>query len=148
MNVATGVAKLSMERDKRRVALQKQNLKTWQDGPQVPSGTLDSNMKRNTGFIKRVRQGLGMDAKPQLLKEASTLNLDKYVEELAQAIPEGLLKCSLAKDCLAAAEVSLVQSYATYRFGPGAEPQASHRLSLLFTHAFRLPPLRTRLLSP
>lgn len=63
-------------------------------------------MKRNTGFIRKVRQGLGLEARAQLIKEAAGLNLEKYVEELASAVPEGLSKCGLAKDCLAAAEVS------------------------------------------
>lgn len=62
-------------------------------------------MKKNTGFIKKVRQGLGSEVKAQLIKEASALNLDKYVEELTQAIPDGLAKCTAPKDCIAAAEV-------------------------------------------
>ncbi|PWN29554.1 ARM repeat-containing protein [Jaminaea rosea] len=101
----TSNPKLALERDRKRIALRQRNLATWQDGPSPPSGSLDSNMKKNTGFIKRVRQGLGVDAKPQLIKETATLNLDKYVEELTQAIPEGLSKCTLAKDCIAAAEI-------------------------------------------
>lgn len=100
-----GTSKSAGERDRKRLALRARNLEIWHKGPQEPSGSLDSSMKKNTGFIKRVRLGLGVDAKAQLLKECSVLNLDKYVEELTQAIPEGLTKCTLAKDCLAAAEV-------------------------------------------
>ena len=101
----SAAGKLALERDRKRIVLRQRNLAVWQDGPRTPSGSLDSNMKKNTGFIKRVRQGLGVDAKAQLLKETATLNLDKYVEELTQAIPEGLSKCTLSKDCVAATEV-------------------------------------------
>lgn len=104
-NAATMALKPSAERDRKRLALREKNLLTWRDGPATPSGSLDSSMKKNTGFIKRVRQGLGVDAKAQLIKEAATLNLDKYVDELVQAVPEGLSKCIAPKDCIAAAEV-------------------------------------------
>jgi hypothetical protein len=93
------------ERDKKRVALRRANLNIWQNGPKPPSGPLDSNMKKNTGFIKRVRQSLGAESKDQLLKEIETLNLEKYIDELVQAVTEGLGKCTGAKDCIAAAEV-------------------------------------------
>lgn len=104
--------KLSAERDKKRIALRAQNLDVWQNGPKQPTASLDSNMKKNTGFIKKVRQGLTADVKPQLLKEAATLNLDKYVEELVQAVPEGLAKCTTAKDAMAALEVGYSSSLA------------------------------------
>lgn len=94
------------ERDRKRVALRRANLDTWRNGPKPPFGPLDSNMKKNTGFIKRIRQSLGAESKDQLLKEIETLNLDKYTDELTQAVAEGLGKCTGAKDCIAAAEVS------------------------------------------
>lgn len=95
----------AVERAKKRVALQSANLEVWQDGPSPPCGSLDSNMKKNTGFIKRVRQSLGVESRDSIIKEVATLNLDKYIDEVIQAIPEGLSKCTTAKDCLAAAEV-------------------------------------------
>lgn len=103
---APAASKLTVERDKKRLALRATNLEVWEKGAKPPGGSLDSSMKKNTGFIKKVRQGLTADAKVQLLKEAATLNLDKYVEELAQAVPEGLAKCVTAKDSFAALEVS------------------------------------------
>lgn len=101
----SSTAKLAAERDKKRIALKAKNLDVWAKGAKLPAGSLDSNMKKNTGFIKKVRQGLTADAKAQLVKEAATLNLDKYVEELVQAVPEGLAKCTTAKDSVAALEV-------------------------------------------
>ena len=105
-------SKLTAEREKRRISLRQSNWDVWQSGPQPPSGPLDSNMKKNTGFIKRVRQSLGVESKEQLIKEVATLNLDKYIDEVIQAIPEGLAKCTSAKDCGAAAEVSAAQGQA------------------------------------
>lgn len=94
------------ERDRKRVNLRNANLEIWQTGPRPPSGSLDSNMKKNTGFIKRIRQSLGVESRDQIIKEIETLNLDKYIDEVVQAVPEGLSKCTTAKDCIAAAEVS------------------------------------------
>lgn len=101
-------ASLSAERDRRRYALRQSNLLIWQAGgpTQAPTGSLDSNLKKNTAFVKRVKQGLGADAKEQLIKEMRTLNLDKYLDEIVASIVEGLSKCVNAKDSFAAVEVS------------------------------------------
>lgn len=112
----------SSERQKQRFVLRERNLQTWEKGPSLPSGPLDSSMKKNTGFVKKVRQGLGADVKVQLIKEAATLNLDKYIEELTQAVPEGLSKCNTAKDCMAAAEVSPIHLASPPRAFTLAEP--------------------------
>ncbi|MCO5565609.1 hypothetical protein L7F22_019283 [Adiantum nelumboides] len=114
-NSASSTSKLAVEREKRRIAIRTANVQVWQDGPKTLKGPLDSNMKKNTAFIKRIRQTLGAETKEQLIKDAITLNLDKYIEEIVQAIPEGLSKCSTSKDCLAAAE-SLASLHA--RFSP------------------------------
>lgn len=71
----------------------------------APSGSLDSNLKKNTAFIKRVRQSLALDSRDQLLKEVQTLSLEKYLEEIVQAVPDGLAKCASVKDCWSAVEV-------------------------------------------
>jgi regulator of nonsense transcripts 2 len=102
------------ERDKKRLNLRRANIEIWKNGPKPPTGPLDSNMKKNTGFIKRIRQSLGAESKDQLLKEIETLNLDKYIEEIILAVAEGLGRCTGAKDCIAAAEVRLVDNLAKY----------------------------------
>lgn len=114
-NAAPSTSKLTVERDKKRIAIRTTNLQIWQNGPKTLKGPLDSNMKKNTAFIKRIRQTLGAETKDQLIKDATTLNLDKYIEEIVQAIPEGLSKCNTSKDCIAAAE-SLGSLHA--RFSP------------------------------
>lgn len=100
-------SKITLERDRRRRALRTANLEVWLNGPKPPKGPFDSNIKKNTGFIKRVKQTLGTETRDQLAREITTLNLDKYIDEVVQAVPEGLGKCTVAKDCVAAAEVSV-----------------------------------------
>ncbi|KAK0554209.1 mRNA decay protein [Tilletia horrida] len=115
--IPTTAARATQERDRKRAALRASNLETWAQGPSPPSGALDSSLKKNTAFVKRIKQSLGADQKDAALKDIATLNLDKYIEEIVQSIPEGLSKCTSAKDCLAAAEVL---SALHKRFGPAA----------------------------
>lgn len=96
---------LYREREKKRHQLRAANLQTWTSGPSAAPKTLDSNLKKNTAFVKRVKQSIGQDARDQLLKDLSQLNLEKYLQELTQAVPEGLSRCVTAKDCFAAAEI-------------------------------------------
>lgn len=132
-NAAPSTSKLNTEREKRRLAIRTANLQVWQDGPKTLKGPLDSNMKKNTAFIKRIRQTLGAETKDQLIKDAVTLNLDKYIEEIVQAIPEGLSKCSTSKDCLAAAE-SLASFHS--RFSPSLFAQP---LSIILASQLAMP---------
>jgi len=70
-----------------------------------PSKTLDSSLKRHTAFIKRIRQSIGHDNRDQILKDIDTLALERYIEEIAGAVPEGIVRCKLEKDVWSAAEV-------------------------------------------
>ncbi|KAJ1022534.1 hypothetical protein NDA16_003523 [Ustilago loliicola] len=96
---------LYKEREKKRRQLRAANLQAWTSGPSAAPKTLDSNLKKNTAFVKRIKQSIGQDARDQLLKDLPQLNLEKYLQELTQAVPEGLSKCVTAKDCFAAAEI-------------------------------------------
>ncbi|CDR87348.1 related to NMD2-Nonsense-mediated mRNA decay protein 2 [Sporisorium scitamineum] len=96
---------LCKEREKKRRRLRALNRQVWKDGPSAPSKTLDSNLKKNTAFVKRVKQGIGHEAHDHLLKDLPLLNLEKYLQELIQAVPDGLSKCATAKDSFAATEV-------------------------------------------
>ena len=96
---------LYKERDKKRRQLRAANLQAWQKAPPTIPKSLDSNLKKNTTFVKRVKQSIGQDARDQLLKDLPQLNLEKYLQELIQAVPEGLGRCLTAKDCFAATEV-------------------------------------------
>ena len=62
-------------------------------------------MKRHTALIKRIRQSLAADNREQILKEIDSLSLEKYIEEIANAIIEGIARCKTEKDVWAAVEV-------------------------------------------
>jgi regulator of nonsense transcripts 2 len=66
---------------------------------------LDSSLKRHTALIKRIRQSIGHDNRDQILKDIETLALEKYIEEIAGAVPEGIVRCKLERDVWSAAEV-------------------------------------------
>lgn len=70
------------------------------------SASLDSSLKKNTAFIKRIRTSLNADSQSVLLKEINTLSLEKYLSEIIGAAAEGLLKCRVINDIWAAIEVS------------------------------------------
>jgi regulator of nonsense transcripts 2 len=69
------------------------------------SKALDSSLKRHMALIKRIRQSMGLDNRDHILKDIETLTLEKYIEEIAGAIPEGVARCKLEKDVWSAAEV-------------------------------------------
>ncbi len=54
---------------------------------------LDSNVKRNSAFVRKIRTFTESQLQP-LLKEMSTLNIEKYISEIASALIEAKLKLS------------------------------------------------------
>ncbi|KAJ2010959.1 mRNA decay protein, partial [Coemansia sp. S85] len=87
-------------------ALQRANLDSWRGcAPKLDSAGLDTNMKKNTGFIKKCKASMGQDSAAQLLREVNLLKLDKYVSEIVPATAEGLLRCKTSGDFLAAIDV-------------------------------------------
>ncbi|WAR51812.1 hypothetical protein PtB15_1B248 [Puccinia triticina] len=75
--------------------------------PSAPtSNSLDSSLKKNTAFIKRLKTGLHTNENVQILiKETGTLSLDKYLSEISIALNEGLAKCKSAAEIWGAIEV-------------------------------------------
>ena len=57
-------------------------------------------------MIKRIRQSVGAENRDQIVKDIETLSLEKYVDELAGAVLEGIARCKTEKDVWSAAEVS------------------------------------------
>jgi regulator of nonsense transcripts 2 len=53
--------------------------------------SLDSSIKRNTAFIKKLAK-LSEDNKESLLKEVKCLNLSKYISEVVHAIAQTTFK--------------------------------------------------------
>ncbi|KAF4621286.1 hypothetical protein D9613_000759 [Agrocybe pediades] len=66
---------------------------------------LDSSLKRHTALIKRIRQSMAADNKDQIMKDIESLTLEKYVDELAGAVIEGLGRCKTEKDVWGAVEI-------------------------------------------
>jgi regulator of nonsense transcripts 2 len=69
------------------------------------SRALDSSLKRHTALIKRIRQSIGADNHDQILKDINSLSLEKYVDEIAGAVIEGITRCKTEKDVWSAVEV-------------------------------------------
>jgi len=76
---------------------------------------LDSNMKKNTAFIKRLRTGINAAAVNTFLQEIRSLSLHRYLTEIVSACYEGLCKLKTAGEIVAGVEVV---SALHQRFGP------------------------------
>lgn len=105
-----------MERQRKR-ELRELNSRAW-DGEQgifAVQGALDSSMKKNTAFIKRLRTAINAPAQAQFLHEIRALSLHKYLSEIISACYEGLCKLKTPAEIAAGVEVV---SALHQRFGP------------------------------
>lgn len=66
---------------------------------------MDSSLKRHTALIKRMRQSMAADYHDQIMKDIETLTLEKYIDEVAGAVIEGISRCKTEKDVWSAVEV-------------------------------------------
>lgn len=78
--------------------------------------TLDSSLKKNTAFIKRLRTAITAATLSTFLQEIRTLSLHKYLSEIISACYEGL--CRLKSPGEIEAGVEIVSAL-HQRFGPG-----------------------------
>lgn len=53
---------------------------------------LDSSIKKNTSFVKKLKVSLTSEKKNELLKDIKSLKLEKYIAEVVSAIAEAKLK--------------------------------------------------------
>lgn len=95
--------------------------------------TLDTSLKRNTGFIKRCRTNLGEESLSVFLQDISTISLQKYLSEILSAICEGFTKCRTSNDFFAGVEVA---SALHQRFGKEFSPA----LQSMFLQGISNPP--------
>ncbi|KAJ5317375.1 hypothetical protein N7508_001883 [Penicillium antarcticum] len=79
------------------------------------SKSLDSALKKNTAFIKRLRTGISASALSTFLADIRTLSLHKYLSEIISACYEGLCKLKSPGEIAAGVEVV---SALHQRFGP------------------------------
>ncbi|KAJ2517591.1 mRNA decay protein [Coemansia sp. RSA 1939] len=85
---------------------QRTNIDSWCGrAPVLASQGLDSSMKKNTGFIKKCKAGMGQESSAQLVREVKLLKLEKYVSEIVPAVADGLAKCRTTADFAAANDV-------------------------------------------
>ena len=79
------------------------------------SKSLDSSLKKNTAFIKRLRTAITAAGSATFLQEISSLSLHKYLSEVISASYEGLCKLKTPGEIAAGAEII---SALHQRFGP------------------------------
>ncbi|KAI0100028.1 MIF4G domain-containing protein [Nemania sp. FL0031] len=105
-----------MDRSRKRELLSL-NQRAWNGEPDIfPLGpTLDSSLKKNTAFIKRLRTAVSSATQNTFLQEIRTLSLTKYLSEVVSACYEGLCKLKTPGEIDAAVEIV---SALHQRFGP------------------------------
>lgn len=79
------------------------------------NGSLDSSLKKNTAFIKRLRTAITSTSTTAFLQEIRSLSLQKYLSEVISASYEGLCKLKTPGEIAAGVEII---SALHQRFGP------------------------------
>ena len=97
------------------------------------NGSLDSALKKNTAFIKRLRTGTSASALQTVLADIRTLSLHKYLSEIVSACYEGLCKSKSPGEIAAGIEVV---SALHQRFGP---PEFTKQLGWLLGRGLNAP---------
>ncbi|ODQ55597.1 ARM repeat-containing protein [Saitoella complicata NRRL Y-17804] len=117
--VADGAEDRSRRERKRQ--LHHLNSRAWSGEPNLfkTSSSLDSSLKKNTAFIKKVRTALTAEKQAELLKDVQSLSLEKYLSEVVSGVAEGLGTCKTQAAVLAGVEIvsALHQRFST-RFTP------------------------------
>lgn len=93
------------------------NAKAWAGQSDIfeVSKSLDSALKKNTAFIKRLRTGITASAQSAFLTDIRALSLHKYLSEIISAFYEGLCKLKSPGEIAAGVEIA---SALHQRFGP------------------------------
>ncbi|PYH48795.1 nonsense-mediated mRNA decay 2 protein [Aspergillus saccharolyticus JOP 1030-1] len=107
----------AMDRHRKR-ELRTLNEKAWAGETDIfpVSKSLDSALKKNTAFIKRLRTGINASAQQTFLADIRTLSLHKYLSEIISACYEGLCKLKSPGEIATGVEIA---SALHQRFGPG-----------------------------
>ncbi|KAH6635459.1 armadillo-type protein [Chaetomium sp. MPI-SDFR-AT-0129] len=101
----------------RRHELRELNQRAWNGEKDLfpVNSSLDSTMKKNTAFIKRLRTAISPGTLNTFLQEIKTVSLSKYLSEIVSACHEGL--CRLKSPGEIEAGVEIVSAL-HQRFGP------------------------------
>ncbi|VEU20370.1 DEKNAAC101085 [Brettanomyces naardenensis] len=82
------------------------NSLAWNGQQSSPAtAKLDSSLKKNTAFIKKIRTSIDANSESSLLDGIAKLSLEKYLNELLSAVSEALTRVSKGPDVNAAVEV-------------------------------------------
>ncbi|TAQ91210.1 hypothetical protein B7494_g390 [Chlorociboria aeruginascens] len=102
---------------KRKRELRELNSRAWEGekGIYDVNKSLDSSLKKNTAFIKRLRTAITAATLSTFLQEIRTLSLHKYLSEIISACYEGLCKLKSPGEIEAGVEIV---SALHQRFGP------------------------------
>ncbi|KAL8678632.1 MAG: hypothetical protein Q9186_005022 [Xanthomendoza sp. 1 TL-2023] len=102
---------------KRKRELRDLNTRAWAGETDVfgINPSLDSSLKKNTAFIKRLRTALSASSAATFLVEVRSLSLHKYLSEVISASYEGLCRLKTPGEIAAGVEVT---SALHQRFGP------------------------------
>lgn len=94
----------------KRIQLLEGNRQAWAGEGSVfeAADKLDSSLKGNTVFIRRLRMQLKADQEQAILEELRTLSLEKYLGEAINALLEGLLKLKTRGDFSVAVQVTSI----------------------------------------
>ncbi|KAI9879831.1 MAG: hypothetical protein M1830_006854 [Pleopsidium flavum] len=105
-----------MDRRRKR-ELRELNARAWAGERDIflTNGSLDSSLKKNTAFIKRLRTAITASTLNTFLQEIRTLSLHKYLSEIISACYEGL--CKLKSPGEIAAGIEIISAL-HQRFGP------------------------------
>ncbi|RDB25023.1 Regulator of nonsense transcripts UPF2 [Hypsizygus marmoreus] len=104
-STATGAQPSAKVDDEKARYAKRAKLKQTNLNPPTQDSSKDSSLKRHTALIKRIRQSLASDNRDQILKEIDSLSLEKYIDEIAGAVLEGVSRCKTERDVWAAVEV-------------------------------------------
>ncbi|KAJ5785766.1 uncharacterized protein N7503_010978 [Penicillium pulvis] len=107
---------MAMERQKKR-ELRDLNERAWAGENDVfpVSKSLDSALKKNTAFIKRLRTGISASSLSTFLSDIRTLSLHKYLSEIITACYEGVCKLKSPGEIAVGVEIVCALHQ---RFGP------------------------------
>ncbi|KAG6849824.1 hypothetical protein H0H93_004633 [Arthromyces matolae] len=100
-----GLQSATKSEDERARLLKRTALREVNLNPGDQDFSKDSSLKRHTALIKRIRQSLAAEGRDQILKEIDSLSLEKYTDEIAGAVIEGISRCKTERDVWAAVEI-------------------------------------------
>lgn len=84
-----------------RIELREENRNAWLGDVYVPGGKLDSSIKKNHAFIRKIKTSFNGENYENALKDIRTLSLEKYLGEVLRSIEESLLSIRKSDEIMA-----------------------------------------------